>query len=172
MGRIHASLASQVSVLSFWRRHTWAVGGRGIAAVGYGLRDRGTHAAGCRAGGLFPGAGHLSWRASQADASRAVPLPDRNAVNMSASRSGAAVAPKDGFQARVLTWEHWANIPVRGRDVDRANRSVIVLVFHFWLSVPPGPDTSGCIQMLASAKCGHGGRWVSRRYWQRYLALG
>ncbi len=37
---IHASLASQVSVLSFWRRHTWAVGGRGIAAVGYGLRDR------------------------------------------------------------------------------------------------------------------------------------
>lgn len=50
-------------------------------------------------------------------------------ANQAAGQPQAAVAPDDGHSVQILTWEHWASIHERTGDVDRHNRSAIILVF-------------------------------------------
>jgi hypothetical protein len=66
-----------------------------------------------------------------------------------ANQPQSAVAADDGRSVQVLTWEHWASIHVRTGDVDRHNRSVIILVFAL---LGAGSAAAGFLRMHTDAQ--------------------
>ena len=65
-------------------------------------------------------------------------------ANQAAGQPQAAVAPDDGHSVQILTWEHWASIHERTGDVDRHNRSAIILVFAL---LSAGSAAAGFLRM-------------------------
>jgi hypothetical protein len=70
-------------------------------------------------------------------------------ANQSAGQPQSAVPADDGRSGQVLTWEHWASIHVRTGDVDRQNRSVIILVFAL---LGAGSAAAGFFRMHTDAQ--------------------